>query len=295
MRNEPPHLAALRSLGLISNDDIEQIFPRCRDRDNVSVWRCRRSGVIFLPTATHITDQYYARGDTQSYYQTSSRSSALQLCVEDDMRRAEQFIDLSRNAAWIDVGTGLGGLLDYLRPHCSEVVGVEPQEGLRRLALEAGHSILPSIVEAEDSHFDVASLFHVLEHLPDPIAVLKDVRRCMKPGGHLIVEIPHARDFLLSFLDLEEFKRHTFWSEHLILHTRRSLEAFLTASQFSVKAINGFQRYPLANHLFWLNKGRPGGHKEWSFLRSDLLDTAYAAKLNELDMTDTLIAIATKT
>jgi SAM-dependent methyltransferase len=291
---ESPHLAALLSLNLVSRDDIEQIFPRCRDRDDVSVWRCRRSGVIFLSSSAHITDQYYAYGDAQSYYQVPSRSLALRLCEEDDSRRAEQFRELSRNAAWIDIGTGLGGMLDRLTLHCAEAVGVEPQEGLRRHAREAGHTVLASVVEAQDSHFDVASLFHVFEHLPDPLTALKEVKRCMKPGGHLIIEVPHARDFLLSFLDLEAFKRHTFWGQHLILHTRQSLAAFITAAGFSIKAITGFQRYPLANHLYWLHQGRPGGHKQWSFLRSESLDAAYAAKLNEMDATDTLIAIATK-
>ena len=58
--------------------------------------------------------------------------------------------------------------------------------------------------------------------------------------------------------------------------------------------IKGLQRYPLANHLYWLKNGKPGGHREWTFLRTDKLDTAYEELLDQIDKTDTLIAVAEK-
>jgi 2-polyprenyl-3-methyl-5-hydroxy-6-metoxy-1,4-benzoquinol methylase len=245
--------------------------------------------VIFLREST----RSYAIGDHLSYYKQPARSAALLQCAEDDTRRLVQFRELARNATWLDIGAGLGGFLEQARLVCTEVIGVEPQEGLRQSATAASLTVLASTDNASSHHFDVVSLFHVFEHLSDPLAVLAEAKRCLKPNGTLIVEVPHARDFLLSFLNLEAFKEHTFWSEHLILHTRESLRTFLTAAGFKVSAVSGFQRYPLANHLHWLARHSRGGHKHWAFLRSDPLDTAYAAKLAELDATDTLIAIAT--
>jgi len=110
----------------------------------------------------------------------------------------------------------------------------------------------------------------------------------------LIVEVPHANDFLISFLNLQAFKEFTFWSEHLILHTRQSLEIFLREAGFKNIRIQGFQRYPLANHLHWLAKGKAGGHKHWHHLQTDELNRAYASMLASLDKTDTLIAVAEK-
>lgn len=114
----------------------------------------------------------------------------------------------------------------------------------------------------------------------------------MKPGAKLVIEVPHANDFLLSFLALKEFYEFTFWSEHLILHTRKSLNRFLECAGFNNVSIEGFQRYPLANHLYWLARGKPGGHVQWRQLRSHDLDLAYANILKSLDMTDTLLAVA---
>jgi hypothetical protein len=54
--------------------------------------------------------------------------------------------------------------------------------------------------------------------------------------------------------------------------------------------VQGFQRYPLANHLYWLVQEKPQGNIKWNFLRTDELDQAYANMLISLDRTDTLIA-----
>ena len=108
----------------------------------------------------------------------------------------------------------------------------------------------------------------------------------------MIIEVPHARDALFTIYDCEKFKQFTFWSEHLILHTKTSLKLILNAAMFSSFEIYGYQRYPLSNHLYWLSKGMPGGQDKWPELISDKLNFEYKEQLSKLDRTDTLIAIA---
>ena len=65
-------------------------------------------------------------------------------------------------------------------------------------------------------------------YVPDTTnKILKEFKTHLNPGGILIVEVPHAKDFLLSNLKNEDFKNFTLWSQHLILHTRESLQRFL--------------------------------------------------------------------
>lgn len=97
---------------------------------------------------------------------------------------------------------------------------------------------------------------------------------------------------IFSYLDLESFKAFTFWSEHVVLHTRESLKVFLENSGFINISIKGVQRYSLANHLYWLSRGKPNGHYHWSNLSTKALDNAYGDILASLDKTDTLLAIA---
>ena len=143
-------------------------------------------------------------------------------------------------------------------------------------------------------NLDVITLFHVFEHLSDPLSVLREIKNRLKIGGKVIIEVPHARDFLFNTLDLDSFKEFTFWSEHLILHTKQSLKKFLEAAGFKRIKISGYQRYPLSNHLYWLRYGKPAGHKKWDFLNGKEIEKAYTDLLKKIDQTDTLIAVAEK-
>ena len=169
---------------------------------------------------------------------------------------------------------------------------MEPQSGARECLQRLGYQVYRDLQDVRDNDFDVVTLFHVFEHLTQPLEFLRRIREILKPGGKIVIEVPHAKDFLLSTLDWEAFKAFTSWSEHLILHTRRSLTIFLQEAGFHEITVSGYQRYSLANHLYWLAKGKPGGHAVWKHLRSQLLELSYGDLLESIDQTDTLIAIA---
>lgn len=282
----------LIQLGISNSDTIVPFFPKVRDRDDVSVLKCLRSGVIFLSRTDHMDISHYNKKESFDYWGAQDRKEALKQSLEDDQRRCEQFKHVISNKKWLDIGTGAGGILDLLSSFSKITKAVEPQKQVRDFLIELGYDVYASIEDADQSFFDVVTLFHVFEHLKNPIEALKSIREKMVKGAKIIIEVPHANDFLISFLDNDEFKSFTFWSEHLILHTRESLCAFLKAAGFSNIIISNFQRYPLANHLYWLSKGKPGGHVAWSHLRTSELDQSYANMLASIDKTDTLIAIA---
>jgi len=192
----------------------------------------------------------------------------------------------------LDFGTGAGAILDLLAPVAAEAVGIEANRLQREQIARRGHQIFGNLESLGNRQFDCITLFHVFEHLHQPIELLARLRDHLADGGTLVVEVPHARDLLIDTLDCEAFRAFTFWSEHLILHTRHSLETFIRAAGFGQIGVVGYQRYPLSNHLHWLRHGQPGGHREWAFLGDPDLDRAYAGTLKGVDRTDTLIAYA---
>ena len=235
---------------------------------------------------------HYVEKNDFNYWGTGDRTSAVACGHEDDHRRFRQFENIIVNKKWMDIGTGAGGILDLLSPISSETLAVEPQQSVREYLVKLGYNTYCTVDDVPDNDIEVATMFHVFEHLIDPINTLKVLKNKMAIGGKIIIEVPHAKDFLLSLLDLETFKAFTFWSEHLILHTRESLRVFLEKGGFSNVTVKGYQRYPLANHLHWLAKGKPAGHIIWDHLRTVMLDTEYENMLAQIDLTDTLIATA---
>lgn len=284
----------LIKLGISDERSIVPFYPRVRDRDDVAVLRCSKSGVILLSRSDHLNMTHYDQKEKFSYWSAADRKAALEFNAEDMHRRSEQFKDAVAGKKWLDFGTGAGGILDLLSGVASKTAAVEPQTEVRNSLLDLGYKVYARAEDVPENDYEVVTLFHVLEHLINPIETLEAIKSKMKKGGKIIVEVPHARDFLISFLENEPFKAFTFWSEHFILHTRESLEIFLKAAGFSKIVINGFQRYPLANHLHWLAKGKPGGHIAWKELSTPQLDQAYSEMLDRIDKTDTLIAVAEK-
>ena len=96
---------------------------------------------------------------------------------------------------YLDVGCGSGGALGVARALGWEVTGVEVDEAAAEKATRFTAEIhVGDMLSAPFAarRFDVVTAFHVLEHVPDPVAVLRRMLRWLTPDGLLIVEVPNA-------------------------------------------------------------------------------------------------------
>ncbi|MSU56524.1 MAG: class I SAM-dependent methyltransferase [Candidatus Taylorbacteria bacterium] len=279
----------LLSLGLVREDTIVPFFPRVRDSEEVSALRDTQSGIIFLNRTDHITLSHYEDITGGSYWGSATRDEALKKYGADDERRFKQFTSEISGKDLVDIGCGTGGLLDLFKPVAKSVAGVEPQAYVRGELTRLGYPMyrLPSDMPAKS--FDIATLFHTLEHVAEPLEMLQEVRKVLRPGGVVIIEVPHARDVLFK---LDAFKKFSLWSEHLILHTKESLRTFLEKTGFVDIEIVGFQRYSLANHIGWLVDGTPGGQERLAQFSDSSMGKAYVDFLTAQDKTDTLLVTA---
>ena len=127
--------------------------------------------------------------------------------------------------------------------------------------------------------------------MTDQVETLKAIRKKIKKKGKIIIEVPSAQDFLISIDELPEFKKFTLWSEHLILHTEKSLRKYLTLAGYKKIKIKYVQRYGYANHLGWFLKKQPGGHGFFKKYSNKKKELSYMQNLIKEKQTDTLIAI----
>jgi 2-polyprenyl-3-methyl-5-hydroxy-6-metoxy-1,4-benzoquinol methylase len=285
---DPVH-EELTSLGVIDPAGVTTFYPRTRDRDDVCVLR-DRSGLLFLDRSTHITQETYSANKGTSYWSAASRAEGLRKTWEDDSRRAEQIRALVSRRRWLDVGCGLGGTIELLKGVAQKICAVEPQEEARALLGVNAVASLRSYAPDAGDQYDIITLFHVFEHMREPLAELKHIHSLLASEGIVWIEVPQARDWLIA--NCEAFRAHTFWSEHLVLHTRESLRRYLETAGFTEVSVQGFQRYGWANHVGWLLEGKPGGQLR----RPELcgMDREHAELMCRIDATDTLIAVGRK-
>ena len=81
----------LKTLGIIDPSAVEVYFPGTRDRSDIKVNRCVKSGLIFLDD-DKISETYYENKQGASYWGGSTREEALRLSEKDDSRRENQFL-----------------------------------------------------------------------------------------------------------------------------------------------------------------------------------------------------------
>ncbi len=84
-----------------------------------------------------------------------------------------------------------------------EAQGVEPSPIAARLARNSGLKVFCGMLSearfADDS-FDCISLYHVLEHTPNPIEVLRECRRILKPDGEIVVGVPNFESMTFALI-----------------------------------------------------------------------------------------------
>ena len=292
-REDNKIVKTLFELGISTPESLVEYYPRVRDRKDLKVLKCLRSGVLVLSRTDHVNLKYYE--DNAEYLNhgivTTIDASIRTEPLDNDARRIKQWKKHLENRRILDVGCGTGSFIIGVSEMSRSVSGIEPNAVLRSRLASMGYNIRRDISElTQNETFDVITLNHVFEHLVEPVETMKALLNHLDKNGLVIIEVPHSRDFLLNTLDLESFKSFTFWSEHLILHTEGSLRTFLLKSGFSSVTIAGYQRYPISNHFYWIMKGKPGGHKLFDFLNDKDLMESYSQYLLRRKETDTLIS-----
>lgn len=279
---------------LISKSNLITLSNKTRDK-KIKVLKDTKSEIIFL-------EKYLIKkNDNRKFSHKSIKKienikilnkNVKTLMLNDDYRRINQFDKYLKNKDILDFGCGWGGFLKGIKNYKS-LKGVEIRtECIKFIKKNYKNINISNDINSFDKKFDIITMFHVLEHIPYQIESLKVLKSKLKSKGKIIIEVPHAKDFLLLQKELNDFKNFTFWSEHLILHTYESLKTILLKSGFKNINIQYHQRYSLANHLGWFLKRKPNGHKFYEEIVSDELNKSYFENLKNLGQTDTLVAIA---
>lgn len=272
---------------LCSHSDFRVRKGVVRDAPSLQILECANCGLVALSSSRHIQAGHYEASGMHGD-DLPSIESWLRDTEQDDQRRFEMLKAVLVNRKVLDFGCGAAGFVHKARSLAAEVTGVEPEQRVREYWGEV--MALYGKLEDAGGGYDLITAFHVVEHLPDPRSMLKELAGRLKDSGRLVLEVPSSEDALLTLYDNDAFQRFTYWSKHLYLFNAETLCRLATQAGLRVLSIQQFQRYPLSNHLHWLSHNRPGGHQHWSFLDTPALTEAYAASLAAVGKCDTLIA-----
>jgi len=290
----------------VCGSDREESFLRTRTRlgrfgelspEELELKRCPGCGLVALPAEARPGEGWYQAGDYRSqvgegrdqedFFRLHDREQAARLALIG----LERF----RGKVVADLGCGGGSFLDAVSGFAREVVAVEPDLGFRPGLVQRGYRVYPGAAEAlagERGRIDLAVSFATLEHIPEPLVFLKEIRELLAPGGELFLTTPNLDDALLTALP-EDYPAFFFRRAHLWYFRPSSLTRALEEAGFSGVVIKGQQRFGLGNFLTWLRERRPRGEMEYDFV-TPALDRVWRTELERTLRSDFLLAKAVR-
>ena len=187
------------------------------------------------------------------------------------------------NKRLLDVGAGTGDFLTEAKKYGWEVAGVEPNELARLKSSEKGVALLQNLdaIPTGDK-YEVITLWHVLEHLPDLESQIAKLVGLLTDNGTLVVAVPNFKSF-----DAKYYKE--FWAafdvpRHLWHFSKRSVQSIFAkhgmrlvrtkpmffdafyVALLSEKYKNGKQNFIRAFWIGLMSNIRALGSKEYSSL-----------------------------
>ncbi len=106
-----------------------------------------------------------------------------------------------KNGRLLDIGCASGAILDIAKAYCTNFnvfEGLDISKTAARISIKKGYKVYISTAELAslpDNYYDLILMFQVIEHLHNPNAVLKKLRRSLRPGGKIIIETPNLDCF----------------------------------------------------------------------------------------------------
>ncbi|HXA84299.1 MAG TPA: class I SAM-dependent methyltransferase [Candidatus Dormibacteraeota bacterium] len=183
---EKSDMEVVLSCNVCRSERIQKVDPE------FNFCRCDSCGFVFdspRPSFAQVSAFYSQTGKYDRWLQAEQARDMLW------KRRLKKLLSRSAGGSLLDIGGGTGQFLHHAQPLFTSVVGTEVSESAVAIAKQKyGLALLAGKVEELDlrpDSFDIITLFHVLEHVPDPRMLIDRCQSILKHSGILLVAVPN--------------------------------------------------------------------------------------------------------
>jgi dolichol-phosphate mannosyltransferase len=206
--------------------------------DFTNIVQCMDCGLLYenpREVETAIESQYEQVEDPTYERETEGRIRTFTKLLE----RLEEFTKPGR---MVEIGCYMGVFLDLARKRGWQTKGIEPSAWAARKAAEKGLDVINAPfrkVNLAPESFDTVVLWDVIEHLHDPLGVLRAAHQALRPGGILGLSTMDAQSFYARLMG----RRWPWYMRmHFYYFGRGSMVRMLEAAGFKVLAIERHKR-----------------------------------------------------
>ncbi|WP_223271827.1 class I SAM-dependent methyltransferase [Algoriphagus ratkowskyi] len=163
-----------------------------------------------MADSQELTDYYTNYYEKEHYESVDYKNlilnhfSRISVLKEAEIKKEARFLKkLETGSKFLDVGCGLGLGLAYANQHNCELFATEFDTGALNFVKQhfPVETFQGDIWEAKypENYFDFIHISHVIEHVLDPKAYISEMKRILKPGGHLAIGTPNMSSNLYRF------------------------------------------------------------------------------------------------
>jgi 2-polyprenyl-3-methyl-5-hydroxy-6-metoxy-1,4-benzoquinol methylase len=204
--------------------------------DGFGYRRCSHCGLVYQNPRPVFKDLRKRYGAGYFEYEHSNQDNFFNL-MRMGLRDVgfERFYPTCDGRRFLDIGCATGLLLDHVRRMGWTVRGVEvcrqsAEYGIRRFGLEI---LVGTLEEAafQDASFDVVHLSHVIEHVPDPKAMLREISRVLREDGHLVLTTPNVDGFQAR---ASKTRWRSAIADHVFLFSKKTMAKLLASERYRI-------------------------------------------------------------
>jgi 2-polyprenyl-3-methyl-5-hydroxy-6-metoxy-1,4-benzoquinol methylase len=195
---------------------------------------CKGCGLVYQsPRMSAAELDGFYRAEYRRLYQGKEDPIQKDLIVQ--RKRAEATLTFARKhipgvSHHLDIGCSTGLFLQHFQlAYSCQPYGVEPGVAYRQYAQKSGLAVVAALDELPGElrrTFDLVSMMHVLEHIPDPVSYLAQIREnFLKPDGWLLLEVPNL------------YAHDSFETAHLLSFCAHTLAQTVQKAGFNILAI----------------------------------------------------------
>lgn len=199
--------------------------------------RCTGCGLVFQNPLPSFDDLRRRYGAGYFEYEITNQENFFNLMKLGlrDIRLDSFFEARQQRRSFLDIGCATGLLLDHMRNKGWKVKGVEicresADYAMRELDLDVYVGTLEQAAFA-DGLFDVIHFSHLIEHVADPKGFLQEVKRILKPEGHIVVTTPNAGGFQARVAGKSW---RSAIPDHIYLFSKKTMRVLLARTGFRI-------------------------------------------------------------
>ena len=204
--------------------------------------RCPSCGQLASSCSIEAHAESLKKWDTREGTDPGAASAARYRTVVS--RRLAGVLSLLKQTAapkLLDVGCSSGALMAVARDLGFQVSGVEPAHDAAQTAQRAGFEVFHGLLHEAayaDASFDACVMFELLEHVGEPLALMRECARIVRPGGVLVVNTPNAASWTARAMQARwEGFSLTAMGGHVSFYNPESLKLLASRSGFTTARI----------------------------------------------------------